>query len=161
MLYWSLKRDGLRFRRRYILWRYLECVSLLKMPWQSLWQRVKGHWRGNLGFSIFQGRNKSYKKYLSLDLKYAYSWRINIQHRLVYEVFRKEKIVRILRMWTHYDWALREYWAQSVGLHQTDRVLYLEYIWRDPEYLALYRRHDWQALMLGFHTHPRHPCACL
>ena len=37
------------------------------------------------------------------DLKGAYSRRINIQHRLVYEVFRKEKIVRVLRMWTHYD----------------------------------------------------------
>ena len=37
------------------------------------------------------------------DLKGAYSRRINIQHRLVYEVFRKEKAVRILRMWTHYE----------------------------------------------------------
>ena len=37
------------------------------------------------------------------DLKGAYSRRITIQHRLVYEVFRKEKIVRVLRMWTHYD----------------------------------------------------------
>ena len=37
------------------------------------------------------------------DLKGAYSCRINIQHRLVYEVFRKEKTVRILRMWTHYE----------------------------------------------------------
>jgi Txe/YoeB family toxin of toxin-antitoxin system len=37
------------------------------------------------------------------DLKGAYSRRINIQHRLVYEVFRKEKMVRILRMWTHYE----------------------------------------------------------
>ena len=37
------------------------------------------------------------------DLKDVYSRRINIQHRLVYEVFRKEKTVRVLRMWTHYD----------------------------------------------------------
>ena len=37
------------------------------------------------------------------DLKGAYSRRINIQHRLVYEIFRKEKAVRILRMWTHYE----------------------------------------------------------
>ena len=36
------------------------------------------------------------------DLKDAYSRRINVQHRLVYEVFRKEKTVRILRMWAHY-----------------------------------------------------------
>ena len=40
---------------------------------------------------------------LAGDLKGAYSRRINIQHRLVYEVFRKEKTVRILRMWTRYD----------------------------------------------------------
>jgi toxin YoeB len=37
------------------------------------------------------------------DLSGAYSRRINIQHRLVYEVFIKEKIVRVLRMWTHYE----------------------------------------------------------
>ena len=37
------------------------------------------------------------------DLKGAYSRRINIQHRMVYEIFRKEKTVRILRMWTHYE----------------------------------------------------------
>ena len=37
------------------------------------------------------------------DLDGAYSRRINIQHRLVYEVFITEKIVRVLRMWTHYE----------------------------------------------------------
>ena len=37
------------------------------------------------------------------DLSGAYSRRINIQHRLVYEVFHKEKNVRVLRMWTHYE----------------------------------------------------------
>jgi toxin YoeB len=37
------------------------------------------------------------------DLRGAYSRRINIQHRLVYEVFRKEKMVRVLRMWAHYE----------------------------------------------------------
>ncbi len=37
------------------------------------------------------------------DLSGAYSRRINIQHRLVYEVFEKENTVRILRMWTHYE----------------------------------------------------------
>ena len=37
------------------------------------------------------------------DLKGAYSRRINIQHRLVYEIVRKEKTVRVLRMWTHYE----------------------------------------------------------
>ena len=37
------------------------------------------------------------------DLKGAYSRRINIQHRLVYELFRKEKTIRVLRMWSHYE----------------------------------------------------------
>ena len=37
------------------------------------------------------------------DLAGTYSRRINIQHRLVYEVFQKERIVRVLRMWTHYE----------------------------------------------------------
>ncbi|MGD9888501.1 MAG: Txe/YoeB family addiction module toxin [Halothiobacillaceae bacterium] len=37
------------------------------------------------------------------DLAGAYSRRINIQHRLVYEVFPKEQVVRVLRMWTHYE----------------------------------------------------------
>ncbi len=36
------------------------------------------------------------------DLKGAYSRRINIQHRLIYDILRKEKTVRILRMWTYY-----------------------------------------------------------
>lgn len=37
------------------------------------------------------------------DLAGTYARRINIQHRIVYEVFTKEKIVRVLRMWTHYE----------------------------------------------------------
>lgn len=37
------------------------------------------------------------------DLAGAYSRRINIQHRLVYEVFPEQRVVRILRMWTHYE----------------------------------------------------------
>lgn len=37
------------------------------------------------------------------DLEEAYSRRINIQHRLVYQIYRKEKIIKIIRMWTHYE----------------------------------------------------------
>ena len=37
------------------------------------------------------------------DLKGAYSRRINIQHRIVYQVYEKERVVKILRLWTHYD----------------------------------------------------------
>ncbi len=36
------------------------------------------------------------------DLTGAYSRRINIQHRLVYQVLEDEKIVKVLRLWTHY-----------------------------------------------------------
>jgi toxin YoeB len=37
------------------------------------------------------------------DLHGAYSRRINIQHRLVYEVFATERTVRVLRMWSYYE----------------------------------------------------------
>lgn len=37
-----------------------------------------------------------------IDLESTYSRRINIQHRLVYEVYEKEKTIKIIRMWTHY-----------------------------------------------------------
>ena len=37
------------------------------------------------------------------DLAGAYSRRINIQHRLVYEVVQSEYTVKVLRMWTHYE----------------------------------------------------------
>jgi toxin YoeB len=37
------------------------------------------------------------------DLLGAYSRRINIQHRIVYQVLREEKVVKVLRMWTHYE----------------------------------------------------------
>ena len=37
------------------------------------------------------------------DLSGAYSRRINIQHRLVYQVLKKERVVKVLRLWTHYE----------------------------------------------------------
>lgn len=37
------------------------------------------------------------------DLSGAYSRRINVQHRLVYQVLQKEKIVKVIRLWTHYE----------------------------------------------------------
>jgi toxin YoeB len=37
------------------------------------------------------------------DLAGAYSRRINILHRLVYQVLKKEKIVKVIRMWTYYE----------------------------------------------------------
>lgn len=38
-----------------------------------------------------------------VDQERAYSRRINIQHRLVYEVFEEEQTIKILAMWTHYE----------------------------------------------------------
>jgi Txe/YoeB family toxin of toxin-antitoxin system len=37
------------------------------------------------------------------DLLGAFSRRINIQHRLVYQVYSAERIVKVIRMWTHYE----------------------------------------------------------
>ena len=44
----------------------------------------------------------SFEKHVG-DLSGAYSRRINIQHRLVYQILENEKIVKIIRMWTHYE----------------------------------------------------------
>ncbi len=37
------------------------------------------------------------------DLSGACSRRINIQHRLVYQIYEKEKIIKVIRLWTHYE----------------------------------------------------------
>jgi len=37
------------------------------------------------------------------DLAGAYSRRINIQHRLVYQVLENERVVKVLRLWSHYE----------------------------------------------------------
>lgn len=44
----------------------------------------------------------SYEKVIG-DLSGAYSRRINIQRRLVYQVLETEKVIKIIRMWTHYE----------------------------------------------------------
>lgn len=44
----------------------------------------------------------SYEK-LQGNLKGAYSRRINIKHRLVYEVYEEDKIIKIISLWSHYD----------------------------------------------------------
>ena len=43
-----------------------------------------------------------YEKLLG-DLQGAYSRRINIQHRLVYQILEEEKIIKIISIWSHYD----------------------------------------------------------
>ena len=37
------------------------------------------------------------------DLIGAYSRRINIQHRLLYQIYEEERVIKILRLWTHYE----------------------------------------------------------
>ena len=37
------------------------------------------------------------------DLSGAISRRINIQHRIVYQVYEEQKVIKVLRMWTHYE----------------------------------------------------------
>ena len=44
----------------------------------------------------------SYEKLVG-DLQGAYSRRINIQHRLVYQILKEVKTVKVIRMWTHYE----------------------------------------------------------
>lgn len=44
----------------------------------------------------------SYEKLIG-DLSGAYSRRINIKHRLVYQVYEKERVIKIIRLWTHYE----------------------------------------------------------
>lgn len=44
----------------------------------------------------------SYEKLIG-DLAGAYSRRINIQHRVVYQILDNEKTVKVIRMWTHYE----------------------------------------------------------
>ncbi|MDI1232579.1 MAG: Txe/YoeB family addiction module toxin [Methylobacter sp.] len=37
------------------------------------------------------------------DLSGAYSRRINIQHRLVYQIYEEEHVIKVIRLWTHYE----------------------------------------------------------
>lgn len=46
--------------------------------------------------------SQPYEKLIG-DLAGAYSRRLNIQHRIVYQVIDDEKIIKIIRMWTHYE----------------------------------------------------------
>jgi len=47
-------------------------------------------------------RPPTFEKLLG-DLSGAYSRRINIQHRLVYQILDNERVVKVIRMWTHYE----------------------------------------------------------
>ncbi|MBN1225137.1 MAG: Txe/YoeB family addiction module toxin [Candidatus Aminicenantes bacterium] len=47
-------------------------------------------------------KNPSCEKLVG-DLSGAYSRRINVQHRLIYQILEEEKTVKVIRMWTHYE----------------------------------------------------------
>ncbi|MYM23683.1 Txe/YoeB family addiction module toxin [Duganella sp. FT135W] len=76
---WSPPKIGLPYRKPCICSRYQVCANRSLLPTRPPFEKLVG------------------------DLAGTYSRRINIHHRLVYEVFPDQKIVRILRMWTHYD----------------------------------------------------------
>jgi len=56
---------------------------------------------GILSKDPFQN-SPAYEKLVG-DLEGAYSRRINIKHRLVYQVLKRYKTVKVIRMWTHYE----------------------------------------------------------
>jgi toxin YoeB len=53
--------------------------------------------------ALSQDPKPLYSKPLSGDLQGAHSIRINLQHRLVYEIIEEEKVIKIIRMWGHYE----------------------------------------------------------
>ncbi len=87
------------------------------MNWQIVYARQAQKDAGKLAASGLKAKAQELLGILALDpyqspppyeklvgdLAGAYSRRINIQHRLVYEVFTAEKTVRVLRLWSHYD----------------------------------------------------------
>ncbi len=54
-----------------------------------------------LGTNPFQSPPR-FEKLLG-DLSGAYSRRVNLQHRIVYQVYEREETVKVIRMWTHYE----------------------------------------------------------
>lgn len=76
------KKDAKKIAQSNLKTKTLELISLLEQdPFQNLPQFEK----------------------LVGDLEGAYSRRINIQHRLVYQVLTEDRVVKVLRMWTHYE----------------------------------------------------------
>lgn len=64
------------------------------------------HMKGEVLLDVLH--KNPYQKYppfekLVGDLSGNYSRRINIQHRLIYQVFDESKTVKVIRMWTHYE----------------------------------------------------------
>lgn len=76
------QKDAKKIAQSNLKKRVLELISVLEQdPWQN---------------------PPPYEKLVG-DLEGAFSRRINIQHRLVYQVLDEERVVKVLRMWTHYE----------------------------------------------------------
>ena len=87
-----------------VKWTVVYAKHALKDAKKLLAAGLKGNAQGLLEvLAADPFQNPSAYEKLVGDLDGTYSRRINIQHRLVYEVFKKERKVRVLRMWTHYE----------------------------------------------------------
>ena len=87
------------------------------MSWKLVYSKAAQKDAKKLSKSNLKNKAKDLLKIISLDpyknpppfeklvgdLSGAYSRRINIQHRLVYQVLEEEKIIKVLRMWSHYE----------------------------------------------------------
>lgn len=87
------------------------------MSWQIVYAKQAQKDAKKLASSGLKGKGKELLKVIELnpyqnpppyeklvgDLSGAYSRRINIQHRLVYQVLEEQSIIKVLRMWTHYE----------------------------------------------------------
>jgi len=78
----SSKRDAKKVKASNLKEKAQEILELLEI----------NPWANPPGYEALKGR-----------LKGAFSRRINIQHRIVYQVLEEEKTVKILRMWTRYE----------------------------------------------------------
>jgi toxin YoeB len=72
--------------------KYLAAAGLRKKAEQLLAVLAKDPFQNPPPFEKLKG-----------DFEGAYSRRINIQHRLVYQVVKKDRVVKVLRLWSHYD----------------------------------------------------------
>ena len=101
-----------------------------------------------------------YEKLLG-DLSGAYSRRINIQHRLVYQVLEEDKVVKVLRMWTHYEWVRGFYvdelalsttapekdFAKEYPIHRLSTESFSTFIYADYKVLRFMLTKDWHYII--------------
>lgn len=76
------------------------CKDIKHLKQNNLWDKTKD--LINIIKTDPFANPPSYEK-LTWDLKGSYSRRINIQHRLIYQVYKNEKTIKIVSMWGHYE----------------------------------------------------------